>query len=58
MLVTLTHLRDSWMDRMITHVLYLPHQAMLRIQHFNTVVTRVRIHRMLALRYDESRRIG
>jgi hypothetical protein len=43
-LVTLAHLRDNWLDRMIAHVLYIPHQVVLRIQHFNTVVTRVRIH--------------
>jgi hypothetical protein len=44
MLVTFENLRDTRMDRMIVHVLHLPYQAMLRIQHFNIVVTLVRIH--------------
>jgi len=43
-LVTLAHLRDSWMDKMIVHVLHLPYKEVLRIQHFNIVVTLVRIH--------------
>jgi hypothetical protein len=44
------------MDRMIAHILHLPHEVMLRIQHFNIVVTLVRIH-VLALKHDELRRL-